>query len=86
MAFITDHEIKFLLRSRYRAPDAEYAIRRAEEYAEHHAADALPSIKTAIAQLYLRYVLQGDPGERRLIRVAIDQFIAMGAAIHARSH
>jgi hypothetical protein len=86
MTFITDHEIKFLLRSRYRAPDAEYAIRCADEYAEHHAPDALPPIKTAIAQLYLRYTLQCDPGERRLIRLAIDQLVAMGESIHARTH
>ena len=88
MKFITPHEIEyFRLRYKNANPEAtlQYALKCADEYAEQHAPNALPSIKGAIAQLHFRYALQGDPGERRLIRSAIDQLITMGAAIYANS-
>ncbi|MBB1471829.1 hypothetical protein H5368_02165 [Luteimonas sp. MC1782] len=46
-----------------------YAIATAIEYAEEHAPK---SAKFIVAQLHLRYVMQTDPGEKQLIRHAID--------------
>lgn len=85
MKYITPDELEYF-RSRYRGPNEEatlqYALRTADEYAERYAPNALPSIKNAIAQLHFRHVLQGDPGEKRLIRSAIDACIEMGRVIY----
>jgi hypothetical protein len=88
MTFITDHELKWF-RARYRHvnPDAtlQYALNCADEYAERCAPRSLPSIKSAIAQLHFRHTLQSDPGEKQLIRIAIDRLIEMGDAINANA-
>lgn len=88
MTFITDHELKWF-RARYRHvnPEAtlQYALNCADEYAERYASHAPPTIKSAVAQLHFRYTLQSDPGEKQLIRIAIDRLIEMGEAINANA-
>ena len=88
MKYITPHELQYF-RERYRNANPEaslqHALKCADEYAERHAKNAVPSIKDAIAQLHFRHLLQPDVGERRLIRNAIDQLIQMGEEIYALS-
>lgn len=82
-AFITDTDLAHF-RQRYRNANAEaalaYAVRTAEAYADAHASQAPTAIKRGVAQLHFRYVLQGDPGERALLRIAIDVLLAIGRA------
>lgn len=87
MKFITPAEIEYFRKRYAHAPDhaLTYAMQCADEYAEKHAPNALPSIKDGIAQLHFRYGMEGDVGERRLIRIAIDQLIALGSAINANA-
>lgn len=83
MKFVTPTEVEYF-RKRYPHDQnaLNYALRCADEYADTHAPNALPSIKSAIAQLHFRYSMQDDVGERELIRVAVDQLMELGRAIN----
>lgn len=84
MKFVTPADLKLFRERHAHDPDAalQYALNCADDYAEQHAANALPSIKNAIAQLVFRYTVQSDPGEKQLIQVAIDSLIELGRAIN----
>lgn len=58
------------------------AERNATEYAERHAPKP---VQHMVAQLHLRYGMENDYGDKRLIRRAIDEVIAQGSWIDAHS-
>lgn len=63
----------------------DYAHAQAIEYVRQHAEGMLPVIQHGIALNCFRYMLEGDPGERNLLRVAIDCLVRMGRACHANA-
>lgn len=85
MNYVTPAQMQYF-EARYPDPEAalQHVITRAEEYADEHAPNALPSVRAGVARLFLAYCCQPDAGERELIRGAIDALLDLGRAVPCR--
>lgn len=63
-------------------PDAtiQYAIDTAHNYAATYARDMPPFVRRLVAQLFIRYLLARDRGDKQDIRTAIDVALEVGRA------
>jgi hypothetical protein len=58
----------------------DYVITTAFEYADKNCPCAAPAVRNGIARVFINYTLLRDAGEKQLMRVALDNLIAIGKA------
>lgn len=74
---------------RYRGINADtavdYAHQQAQAWIDRHASNMLPSIQHGIIRNYFRFLIEHDPGERKLLMGAIDALLELGECINANA-
>ena len=70
---------------RHRCPPSnntvKYAHKKACEYVDLHCAGMISAVRYGVCGAVMAYMLEGDVGERRLLRASVDSLILLGRSI-----